>query len=321
MKTIKLKSFCGTKFEPKKSVSNNYDTKPDDFVHPLLYLNIGVRNSGKSYHCSTMVNQFMADRLYDACYVICPTWISNKCYYEAFCPDENVFEPYKGAITDVVGRVEEDRDDWDDFLNGLLEYEKSKNLDVNALDDFQLFHLYELGLLDDTCEIQRPVWKYETERPPQSLVIMDDILGSRAIGPELTRLGTLSRHIAPLNIKHKLNKQRTACGLSIIINSQTYRMPSGVGRCLRENITVLNTFENKSPTILKVMVSELCSCVAEEDFYAAYEKAIQKKHDCLTVDFFPRQPQYRFRKNLKELILIEENDVKNEIEFSDKKTK
>ena len=97
-------------------------------------------------------------------------------------------------------------------------------------------------------------------------------------------------------------------------------MPSGVGRCLRENVTVLNTFENKSPTILKVMVSELCSCVAEEDFYAAYDKAIQQKYDCLTVDFFPKDEKFRFRKNLKELILIEENG-KNEIEKSDKKSK
>ena len=322
MKTLKLKSFCSKKFEPKQSVSNNYDTKADDLVHPLLLLNIGVRNTGKSYLTSTMVNQFMADGIYNSVYVICPTWVSNKCYYEKYVPEENVFMPFKGSILAVEERVIEECDEWEFFLNGLIEYEKSKNLDVNNLDDFQLFHLYENGLLDDNCEIQRPVWKYPVERPPQSLVIMDDILGSKAIGNELTRLSTLSRHVAPIGVEHKLNGGRTACGLSVIINSQVYKMVGGLGSALRQNITALVLFENKSPKALKSVVEELCSCVAEEDFARAYDLAIQEKYDSLLLDFFPKDEKFRFRKNLNELLIIEKNkNVKNENEFSDKKTK
>jgi hypothetical protein len=317
MKIEKVKKFCGPDKEPKKSVSNNYNTRIDDLVHPLLMLNIGVRNTGKSYLCATMLNQFMADKIYCRVYVICPTWVSNKCYYEQYVNEVDVFEPMKGAILSVEEQVKMDCEDWEDFLTALIEYEKIKKEGMKWEDGERLFYLYKLGILDEDANLQRPTWKYEIERPPQSLVILDDVLGSRAIGQELTRLSTLSRHVAPINIDHKLNQGRTAGGLSVIINSQTYRMTGGLGRCLRENITVLNTFENKSPKMLKIMCDELCACISEDDFYKAYEKAIQKKYECLSVDFFPKQEKYRFRKCMRELIILED-DVKNENEILQK---
>jgi hypothetical protein len=309
MRIEKVKKFCGPDKEPKKSVSNNYNTRIDDLVHPLLMLNVGVRNTGKSYLCATMLNQFMADKIYDRVYIICPTWVSNKCYYEQYVNEEDVFEPVKGAILSVEEQVKLECEEWEDFLTALTEYERVKKEGLKWEDGERLFYLYKLGIIDEDANLQRPTWKYPVERPPQSLVILDDVLGSKAIGQELTRLSTLSRHVAPINIDHKLNQGRTACGLSVIINSQTYRMVGGLGRALRENITVLNTFENKSPKMLKCMVEELCSCVAEEDFYSAYDKAIQKKHDCLAVDFFPKDEKYRFRKCMKELIILDSKNV------------
>jgi len=311
MKIEKVKKFCGPGMEPKKSVSNNYNTRAEDLVHPLLMLNVGVRNTGKSYLCATMLNQFMSDKIYDRCYIICPTWVSNKCYYEQYVDEMDVFEPIKGAILSVEEQVKLDCEEWEDFLTALIEYEKIKKEGLKVDDGERLFYLYKLGVIDEDANLQRPTWKYPIERPPQSLVILDDVLGSKAIGQELTRLSTLSRHVAPINVEHKLNQGRTACGLSVIINSQTYRMIGGLGRALRENITVLNTFQNKSPKMLKCMVEELCSCVSEEDFYKAYEKAIQKKFDCLCVDFFPKDEKYRFRRCMKELIILEECKSEN----------
>ena len=316
MKIEKVKKYCGSDKEPKKSVKNSYKTRADDLVHPLLMLNVGVRNTGKSYLCATMINQFQTDKIYDRIYVICPTWISNKCYYEQHVNEEDVFEPVKGAILSVEEQVKLDCQEWEEFLTALIEYERVKKEGLNFEDGERLFYLYELGVIDFEGNIQRPTWKYPIERPPQSLVILDDVLGSKAIGAELTRLSTLSRHVAPISIEHKLNQERSACGLSVIINSQTYRMQNGLGRCLRENVTVLNTFENKSPKMLKVMVEELCSCVSEEDFYKAYEKAIQKKYDCLAVDFFPKEEKYRFRRCMRELIILEdENENKSKNKF------
>jgi len=309
MRIEKVKKFCGPDKEPKKSVSNNYNTRIDDLVHPLLMLNVGVRNTGKSYLCATMLNQFMADKIYDRVYIICPTWVSNKCYYEQYVNEEDVFEPVKGAILSVEEQVKLECEEWEDFLTALTEYERVKKEGLKWEDGERLFYLYKLGIIDEDANLQRPTWKYPVERPPQSLVILDDVLGSKAIGQELTRLSTLSRHVAAINTDHKLNQGRTACGLSVIINSQTYRMIGGLGRALRENITVLNTFENKSPKMLKCMVEELCSCVAEEDFYSAYDKAIQKKYDCLAVDFFPKDEKYRFRKCMKELIILDSKNV------------
>ena len=75
---------------------------------------------------------------------------------------------------------------------------------------------------------KEPKWKYKNIEPPKSLLITDDILGSPAISSSsgLVKIATLNRHIAPLQQNYNW---RSACGLAVIILSQSYRMQSGQG--------------------------------------------------------------------------------------------
>ena len=135
----------------------------------------------------------------------------------------------------------------------------------------------------------------------KSLLIMDDILSSPAIlqSSGLTRLATLNRHIAPLKEE---SHGRSSCGLAVIILSQSYRMQSGISRVLRENLSLLTLFANKQEKQIQAIKEELGS-IDEQEFDIAYNMATKERYGNLTIDFNPKKPEYKFRKNLNEFLV------------------
>ena len=307
MKTKQLKIF-GKDCQPKQGVSNNYDTRDEMVNHPVLMFVSAVRNSGKSYTCASFMNQCKKDKIYDRTYIICPTYVSNREYYQDHINDEDVYEPERISIQEVINKVNDERDQWQEFLHMLERYEQLVKTGLENVSEEELFDLFVEGIIDMESNLIKPTWKYNKDgvplRPPQSCLILDDCLGSKAIGPDLTKLATLNRHVAQIKSESKHNAGRTACGLSVIILSQTYRMVGGLGRAVRENLTDLILFENKSEKILKCIKEEMCSCVSEEDFDLAYDYAVQERYDNLLISFYPKDEKYRFRRNLNELIII-----------------
>ena len=159
---------------------------------------------------------------------------------------------------------------------------------------------YEKGFFHE-----KPKWKYGREEPPKSLLILDDCLGSPAIlqSSGLTKIATLNRHIAPLKENHS---NRSACGLAVIILSQSYKMQQGISRVLRENLSLLTLFKNKQEQQVKAIKDELANVVDEELFNKAYEYATREKYGSLTVDFNPKCATKTFRKNLNQIILFDD---------------
>ena len=105
-------------------------------------------------------------------------------------------------------------------------------------------------------------------------------------------MATLNRHIAPLEKPHS---GRSACGLAVIILSQSYRMQSGISRVLRENLSLLTLFKNKQEKQMDAIKEELANVVDTHLFEQAYEYATREKHGNLTVDFRPKCPTLTFR--------------------------
>jgi hypothetical protein len=152
---------------------------------------------------------------------------------------------------------------------------------------------------------QEPVWKYGKVEPPKSLLILDDCLASPAIlqSSGLTKCATLNRHVAPLSQPHS---GRSACGLGVIILSQSYRMAQGFSRVLRENLSLLTLFLNKQQKQLDAIKEELANVVDVNLFHEAYKYATKDKFGNLTVDFKPKCKTMTFRKNLNELIKFDQ---------------
>ena len=234
---------------------------------------MGQRTSGKSYLTSKILAQAYKDKTFDVIYIITPSFNSNKAYFGKYIDDDNVFEPTRSSIMEVIERVEQDRDEWEDFLREkkmYLEFKK-KIHDENMQDD-ELLDYYYMKFLDG----YKPKWKYAKEEPPKSLLILDDVLGSPAIlqSSGLTRISTLNRHIAPLQEEHS---NRSACGLSVIIMTQTYKMNQGIGRALRENVSLLTLFKNKQQKQLDAIKEELANVVDLDKFDRAYAYATKEK--------------------------------------------
>ena len=213
----------------------------------------------------------------------------------------DVYSPTKESISQVIAQVEADRDDWEKFLAEQKAYKqfKSKFMHMEMNDEMLLMY-NDMGFLDS-----EPKWKYKTVEPPKSLLIMDDILSSGAISASsgLMKIATLNRHIAELQQDYK---GRSACGLAVIILSQSYRMQNGqgIGRSIRENLSLFTMFKNKQPKQYEAIKEEIGSVVDMDRFDKAYQYATAEKYGNLTVDFKPKQEELTFRKNLNEAIIF-----------------
>jgi len=304
--TTKKIPIYGADTDPSQGVSNEYKTSHYAIRQPCLMYVSAVRQSGKSFAVSKLVNQAQKEHQFDKIYMITPTFISNKAYFGKLIDKEDVFEPTKDSIQQVIDRVEADRDEYAEFLTKKKLYLEFITILRSKRDmtDEEIFKFQELGFLDDTMD--KPTWKYKYERPPQSLLIMDDILSSPAIlqSSGLTKIATLNRHIAPLD---NPNSERSACGLAVIIISQSYSMPQGISRTLRENVTHLLLFKNRQEKMMGKIREELGSAVDENKFMVAYNHAVKEKYGNLMIDFNPKCPTMAFRKNLNELIIFDED--------------
>jgi len=303
-----MKTECLTCYNAtiNTGVNNEYPTPLTSFKQPCLQMIVGQRTAGKSYLTSKILAQAKRDKTFDKIYIVTPSFCSNKAYFGKYIDEEDVFSPTKSSINEVIARVEADRDEWEEFLQDKKRYEEFskdiKNRPLKSFDPEELIYYLDLGFLD-----KPPKWKYEKEEPVKSLLILDDCLGSDAIlqSSGLTRIATLNRHIAPLKEDHS---GRSACGLAVIILSQTYRIQNGVSRCLRENLSLLTLFKNKQEKQLNAIKEELANVVDTKLFDIAYKHATKEKYGNLTIDFNPKEPQFRFRKNLNELIILEEEE-------------
>lgn len=314
MKIKKIKEYSKT---PKESISNQYPTKKHSFKEPGIKIVVGTRGTGKSYTTAKIMLEAKKDKLFDVTYFITPTFDSNKAHWDQFDIDEsNVFYPNRDAIGKVLAAIEQDRDEFEDYLVEMEIYErfkretKNKNtiaqMEAENLNEYiRMGYVGENGYLNN--KIKKPEWKYKDIsgkiRPPTSLLVMDDVLGSTALSQSeaFTKLCIMNRHIAPLSQPFD---NRQALGCSVIILSQVYSAQNGIPRACRENATDLILFKNRQKGAMEKIKQELAGAVEEDEFEQAYLYATEGKHDNLCISFNADCPTKRYRKNLNEFIIF-----------------
>tara|TARA_R110002012_G_scaffold16009_3_gene62573 strand:+ start:288 stop:1196 length:909 start_codon:yes stop_codon:yes gene_type:complete len=302
MKVKKINIYDKT---PSDSVSNAYKTSDLSLEAPCVHMINGCRNTGKGYLMSKILAQAKRDNVYDKIYMITPSFQSNKAYFGKYVDEEDVFPPSRDAIDRVVEAVEQDRDEFEKYLEDMEVYQHLLEI-IHTLDDEELLRLYEEGLISISGKPERPVWKYKVVRPPQSALILDDCITSDAMLKStnkhtITSIGVYNRHLASLKKPHS---DRSSCGLSLYFMVQSYSCQNGTPRLLREQLTHLTTFKNKQPKQYDKMREEACNIVEPEEFDIAYQYATKDKYGNLTITFNPRRPELTYRKNLNELIIF-----------------
>ena len=106
MKLAKLR--CYTQ-EPDCGVTNEYPTPEHSFKEPSLHMVVGQRTAGKSYLTSKILAQAKTDKTFDRIYIVTPSFNSNQSYFGKYINDDDVFEPTKESISNVISSVESDR--------------------------------------------------------------------------------------------------------------------------------------------------------------------------------------------------------------------
>jgi len=316
MQVVDLKQY-NAKID--NSVDNYYKTDPGSLKQPMLAMLCGIRFSGKGYLTAQFLKQDA--KIFNEIFLISPSYESNRSYYEKYIPPENVFKPTRFAIDQVMARVDEMRDEWENYLKKVKAYkEYLANIKDNKFQftDDELLCLSDLNFFSGPPEYKYKMKGREAE-PPTALLILDDVLGSDVFGTQnrgggdsgnsnLVSLATLNRHVAPLEEewRGKDGRVRTSCGLAVLFSVQTYSSQKAVSRTVRENVTDLILWKNKQKGQMDKIKDEVCSIVDEELFDQAYNEATSSQYGCLCISMKPKCKSLTFRKGLSHAIKFKE---------------
>jgi hypothetical protein len=309
--TIKIKDLNIYKKDPDEGVDNEYGVLQSEFRQPCLWYISSPRFTGKTYLVSKFLKQAQGrkNKTFNRIYIITPSFKSNESYFKDYIDEADVFDPDKNSIDKVLACIEEEKEEWELYLAQMelyKEFKKSMIDEKDTVSDVDMLRFVNSGFLNG----KKPKWKYSSIEPPKSCLILDDVIGSKAISQSsgISKCATLNRHISPLKDSFKCadGRTRSACGVAVIILSQSYRLVGGASRSLRENLSLFTVFLNRQPKQMEAITEEIGSSVDEDKFTVAYKYAVAEKFGSLTTDMKPFCECLTFRKNLNKQIIFDD---------------
>jgi hypothetical protein len=291
---MKVKRVNGLDIKPPKKNAFMIDT-PDNLpkLHTLMIAS-GRRGGGKSVAVSNFVRMLLEKEILDRVILISPTYYSNKEIYDPLnIAEEDIIEPSKDAVKEVVSKVEQDKAEYDEFLEKLKKYKEyqkliSSDTPIYDIPPMKLIEFMEYGFLEG----EKPEWKYKHERLPRVFLIIDDCMGTDLFNRKsgLTNLCIKHRHIAE------------GTGISIAMLTQSYCANEGLPRPIRENTCLLLLFKNTQEQQIKKIFEEAGDKLTEEQFYGMFNYATSKPFGFMMIDFHPKSDEMKYRSNFNEFL-------------------
>lgn len=263
---------------------------------PMLACVCGRRGLGKGVATVSLIHHLqVVDRIFYAG----PAADSNSVLLQQLkgkLSKEDVYTDLNNPslISDVLAKVEAERDDLVRYREELKAYNKGKPKVP------PLFTLCEDGLL--SFDQKGPPTHRWNGRAPCLLLWLDDFLASA-----LT-VGRGAKELASLCFRHRhvgaFKDKTPSLGLSIVFNVQAFRTGvGGVPKAVRANLTLLLLFKTRSADELKAVAQEVAHYADEETLIKVCETAWIDRHDFLFIDFEPKSNHPTpFRRNLEEWI-------------------
>jgi len=265
--------------EPRKAP----ETMPD---RPFIAGVIASRGGGKTTSVINLVKIYATTHFFDKVILLSPTYYNDTKLQTLQDPRYEFIvhtDITPDIVNDVIDSIKADIEEYKKFK----EYIKVWNRFVRAknverwLDNADPA---EIALLQDhDYEPPQTQW---TRGMPQTLVIADDLVGNRAIYNNPTLLKFLLVH------RHYLT--------SFVYCSQVWK--GAIPRGIRNNLSFLMLFTNKSKQVRREIAEELASHITVEQFEAIWDYACQEPHDCLYINY--DDPRNRFKRNFNEIIKI-----------------
>tara|TARA_R110002126_G_scaffold532_3_gene3405 strand:- start:1633 stop:2529 length:897 start_codon:yes stop_codon:yes gene_type:complete len=295
-----MKKNVNIDIQMPKSNSYAIDTDDDFIKLPALICVNGKRHSGKTLSVVNYVREMKNKNYCDRCLVITPTYASNKNTWDiAEIDEQDVFEPGKYVLKDIKKFIQEEKDEWDQFLEmkeKYKEYQKMvKKQDLNVEDENlikELLNYEELGFFD-----LPPSWKYKKEVPPRLTLVIDDSMGTDIMLPSagLTKFVIAHRHWGE------------GLGISVFMLVQSYTAGAGQGlaRPIREQTTQLWLFKIAQEGQLKKVFEESDLEINYEKYLELCNQVHSVPYNFLMIDFNAKDPEKKYRNGFKEFIKLE----------------
>jgi len=276
---------------PKKSAFT-IDTD-EDFIklHTLMVIN-GKRGGGKTLSLCNFLKECKSKNYYDKIFVCTPTYNSNKMIWDiANINEEDVVEPSKTAIEDIIDRCSKEKEEWEEFLIKKEVYKKFKR-DLNKLkhmdqDDYYMYE--EFGFFNEP-----PKWKYSREQAPRLGIVLDDCLNTDVMACRTAGLQNLA-------IRHR--HINGGDGVSIFMLVQSYCSQGGVPRVIRENTTHLLLFKINQENQIKKIKEEADLEITEEEFDDLLKVCHEEDYQFLMIDFSAKCPTKKYRKGFNQYLI------------------
>jgi len=266
----------------------------DEFIklHTLMVLN-AKRGGGKTLNLCNFLKVARDKNYYDKLFCITPSYNSNKEILDiAYIQEEDIIEPTKDSINEVLKRCEGEKEEWDEFLvkkELYNQFKKDKNKPIHKILDDNLIDYYNYNFWEE-----EPIWKYPIEQPPRLGIILDDCLNTDVMACRTSGLVNLCiRH------RHVLD----GLGVSVFMLVQSYCAMGGVPRVIRENTTHLLLFKINQDNQIKKIKEECDLPIKDEEFDELLATCHNEDYQFLLIDFSAKCKTKMFRKGWNEYLI------------------
>lgn len=277
-----------------------FDTDDDFIKLPALLCVNGKRHSGKTLSVVNYVREMKNKHYCDRCLVITPTYASNKNTWDiAGIEEEDVYEPTKNVLKDIKKFIQDEKDEWDQFLEMKEKYRdyqkmvKKQNLNVEDENLIkELLNYEELGFFDEP-----PTWKYRKEVPPRLALVIDDSMGTDIMLP--------SAGLTKFVIAHRHWGEGLGITVFMLVQSYTAGAGQGLSRPIREQTTQLWLFKIAQENQLKKVYEESDLEIDYEKYLELCNYVHSVPYNFLMIDFNAKDPEKKYRNGFKEFIKME----------------
>jgi hypothetical protein len=262
----------------------------------LHYLGMicGSRGSGKTNAMINMLLKYDETETFDYVYLFSPTYFNDPKYHllddmKADLIVEADFDKNRFAeIRDAIDARIEDWKKHEEYKKVFAKFRRHRG-SVDSFDPYDLMMLYEHDFMPPDQD------RYKNGAPT-TLFVFDDLNYNKDLYSNTSRDENDFKRFAILH-RHKLS--------SILFLCQTYK--NGVPKQLRNNLSLMLLFKNKSEQMRKEIAEELSSHATPDEFCALWEHATAEDHAFLMIDY-DGSKDMMFRKNFDTILSVQPSE-------------
>jgi hypothetical protein len=285
--TVKVKGLENRELKSKLAEPRRApDTMPDK---PFLGVVCGSRGSGKSSSVINLVKLYATTHFFDKVYVFSPTFRNDpkmSHLYDERYSVKIIEDATYDALDEVLYEIKYDIEEYKEYEKYLKLWKKlMKAKDIDSF--IRNCEAEEIAILENN-DYQVPETKYKNGMP-QSLIIFDDLVGSKVVYNNSSLNKFLLQH------RHYLT--------SILFSVQVWK--GAVPRGIRNNLSLMIMFSNKSIPIKQEIAEELSAYITPDKFMDMWDFACKEPHDFFMINFDSKDK--KFRRNFNEIIILDNN--------------